>query len=247
MWSKGRRRATADPRASRCSADPGDELARRSRQDIRTWQWPRDSTGKHDAYTATAPTSAAYGTPASSALTADASPKSGPNMPSSVTLHDICSQHLPDPVPYAVLAPSCEEPLPLCVLLLGAGGTRESMFDLQPMFDRWWADRVVPPMIIATPTSRHDYYMEEPGGPVRWDSLLIGDFIPYLRSAWNVSASTFIAGISGGGYGALKLAFGHPYEFAAVAAMQPMLEPGLHESKSARATGSITPPAVQRN
>jgi S-formylglutathione hydrolase len=151
-------------------------------------------------------------------------------MPSTVTLRDISSQHLPAPVPYAVLAPDWEEPLPLCILLLGAGGMRDSMVDLQPLFDQWWADNAVPPMIIATPTAGLDYYMEVPAGPVRWDSFLAGDLVPHLRSAFNTSACTVIAGISGGGYGGLKLAFTHSHLFAAVAAMQPMLEPGLRES-----------------
>jgi S-formylglutathione hydrolase len=151
-------------------------------------------------------------------------------MPSTVTLRDISSQYLPAPVPYAVLAPNREEPLPLCVFLVGGGGTRDSMVDLQPVFDRWWADDIVPRMIVATPSPGVDYYMEDPGGPIRWDSFLAGDFIPDLRSSFNVSNCTLIAGISGGGYGALKAAFASPHVFTAVAAMQPMLEPGLRES-----------------
>ena len=39
--------------------------------------------------------------------------------------------------------------------------------------------------------------------------------------------STFITGISMGGYGSLKIAFGRPDQFAAVAAIQPLLEPGF--------------------
>ena len=167
-------------------------------------------------------------------------------MPSTVTLCDISSEHLPSPVSYAVLAPSQKEALPLCILLLGAGGTRDSMFDLQPLFDGW-AGRTVPPLIIATPTSGLDYYIEDPAGPIRWDSFLAGDFVPHLRSTCNVSDSTVIAGISGGGYGALKLAFTHPHLFAAVAAMQPMLEPALRESDVGPRNVSITLPAVHRS
>jgi S-formylglutathione hydrolase len=151
-------------------------------------------------------------------------------MPSTVTLRDISSKHLPAPVPYAVLAPSREERLPLCILLFGAGGTRDSIVDLQPLFDRWWAESTVPPMVIATPTSGLDYYLEDPFGPIRWDSFLADDFVPHLRSAFNVNDSTVIAGISGGDYGGLKLAFACPHLFAAVAAMQPMLEPGLRDA-----------------
>jgi len=150
-------------------------------------------------------------------------------MPSNVTLGEISSQHLPAAVPYAVLAPSREEALPLCILLLGGGGTRDAMFDLEPLFDGWWADGTVPPMIVATPTSGMDYYMEDPAGTIRWESFLAGDFIPHLRSVCNAGDVTVIAGISAGGYGALKLAFARPQLFAAVGAMQPMLEPGARE------------------
>ncbi|HEX4807321.1 MAG TPA: alpha/beta hydrolase-fold protein [Bryobacteraceae bacterium] len=152
-------------------------------------------------------------------------------MRSTITLSEIPSQHLPAPVPYAVLAPEGQKPLPLCVLLLGAGGTRDSMTDLQPLFDAWWAENGIPPMIIATPTSGLDYYMEDHAGTIRWDSFLGDDFIPHLRSTCGASDLTVISGISGGGYGALKLAFARPHSFAGVAAMQPMLEPGLCEAK----------------
>jgi len=150
-------------------------------------------------------------------------------MPSTITLHDISSQYLPAPISYAVLRPGGEATLPLCILLLGAGGTRDSLFDLQQLLDNCWAEGSVPPMIVVTPTPGLDYYLEDPAGPIRWDSFLASDFLPHLRSAYN-STDAVIAGISGGGYGALKLAFARPHLFAGVATMQPMLEPGFHES-----------------
>ena len=152
-------------------------------------------------------------------------------MPSTVTLNEIHSQHLPAPVPFAVLAPAQPGPLPLCILLLGGGGTREALYDLQPDFEDWWAGHVVAPMIIATPTSNLEYYTEEPAGTIRWDTFLASEFVPHLRSTHHASDVAVIAGISAGGYGALKLAFAKPNLFTAVAVMQPMLEPGLHESE----------------
>ncbi|HEY1342710.1 MAG TPA: alpha/beta hydrolase-fold protein [Bryobacteraceae bacterium] len=150
-------------------------------------------------------------------------------MAARVSLGEISSPHLPAAVPYAVLEPIADRPLPLCILLLGAGGTRDHLADLQPVFDGWWAEGAVPPMIVATPTPANDYYMEDPGGRIRWDSFLAGDFVRHLRATCNAGGATLLAGISGGGYGALKLAFDRPHDFAAVAAMQPMLEPALRE------------------
>jgi S-formylglutathione hydrolase len=151
-------------------------------------------------------------------------------MASAVTRDDLASPHLPSPIPYAVLAPDSEGPLPLCVLLMGAGGTRENLIDLQPVFDGWWKSGVLPPMLVAAPTAGLDYYLEDRAGTIRWDSFLGADLIPHLRSVFHAAGPTFVAGISGGGYGALKLAFARPELFAAVAVMQPMLEPGLRES-----------------
>ncbi len=142
-----------------------------------------------------------------------------------VTFHEITSRHMPEPVPYAVLAPKVEGVLPLCLFLLGAGGTREALVELEPVFD------ALPPMILCTPTPRNDYYIEDPGA-ARWDSFFADDLLPHLRASWKTSGTTWVCGISGGGYGALKLAFRRPDLFAAVAAMQPMLEPGLRADEA---------------
>jgi S-formylglutathione hydrolase len=77
-------------------------------------------------------------------------------------------------------------------------------------------------MAVVVPTPGPDY--------IAWDSLLAGDLIPQVREEFHASEAVVIAGISGGGYGALKLAFARPEMFSAVAVMQPMLEPGLRAS-----------------
>ncbi len=152
-------------------------------------------------------------------------------MCSAVKLGEIYSPNLPSPVPYSVVIPASHEPLPLCVLLMGAGGSRDSLCDLQPVLDGWWAQGEIAPMAVATPSAGLDYYLEKPAGPLRWDSFLVDDFIPHVRKICELSDVNWLAGISGGGYGALKLAFARPKAFAAVAAVQPMLEPGFDESQ----------------
>ena len=54
-------------------------------------------------------------------------------MPSNIELSELSS------VPYAVIAPQDSGPLPLCVVLMGGGGSRQSLVDCQPLFDTWWA------------------------------------------------------------------------------------------------------------
>lgn len=137
------------------------------------------------------------------------------------------SRHLPDAIPYAVIAPPPEAPLPLCLLLMGGGGSRQNLIDCQPLFDRWWSEGSVAPMIVATPSAGMSYYVEDPAEGVCWESFFMEDFIPHLRATCHVSPITAIAGMSMGGYGALKTAFAHAGQFGAVAAMNPMLDPGF--------------------
>lgn len=154
-------------------------------------------------------------------------------MGSNIELSELSSRNLPEAVPYAVITPpSYPEPgpVPLCVLLMGGGGSRQSLVDCQPLFDRWWSEGTLAPMVFATPSAGMSYYLEDPDGGVRWESFIVEDFIPHLRATCRVGTgrlSTAISGISMGGYGALKIAFTRPEQFAAVAAMNPMLEPGF--------------------
>jgi S-formylglutathione hydrolase len=151
--------------------------------------------------------------------------------PVTVELSELTSSYLPEAVPYAVLAPAgyAGTPSPLCILLMGGGGSRQNLVDMQPLLERWWSEGALPPMVFATPTPGMSYYVEDPAEGVRWESFLADEFAPHLRKNFN-TAATAIAGISMGGYGALKTAFSHPSAFHAVAAMQPMLEPGLRDA-----------------
>src|SRR5690349_3087183 len=154
-------------------------------------------------------------------------------MPSEVVLSQLSSLNLPDAVEYALVTPpnyNDSGPLPLCIILMGGGGSRQSLIDCRPLFEAWWADGSLVPMIFATPSAGMSYYVEDPASGVRWESFLLQDFIPLLRSTYKVR-TTAITGISMGGYGALKIAFAHPEQFAAVAAMNPMMEPGYADAE----------------
>jgi S-formylglutathione hydrolase len=144
-------------------------------------------------------------------------------MPSNIELSELSTTNFPEAVPYAVIAPEDSGPLPLCIVLMGGGGSQQSLVDCQPLFDRWWAEGALAPMVFATPSAGMSYYLD-------WDSFILDEFIPHLRATRN-TAATAITGISMGGYGALKIAFAHPEQFAAVAVMNPMLEPGLNDAQ----------------
>src|ERR1700676_5029652 len=159
------------------------------------------------------------------------------HMGSNVELHDLASGHLPESVPYAVITPPGYKesgPVPLCLVLMGGGGSRQSLVDCQPLFDSWWSDGSMAPMVLATPSAGMSYYLDDPDGGVSWGSFLAEDFLAHLRATCHIGAgraSTAILGISMGGYGALKTAFASPDSFGVVAAVQPMVEPGLRDAE----------------
>jgi S-formylglutathione hydrolase len=156
---------------------------------------------------------------------------------SNIELHDLVAKSLPEAVPYALITPpgyKASGPHPLCLMLMGGGGSRQNLVDCQPLFEAWWSDGLIPPMVLATPSPGMSYYLEDSLGSMRWDSFLSEEFVPHLRATCNIGTdrlSTAITGISVGGYGALKTAFARPDQFGIVAAMQPMLEPGFHDSE----------------
>jgi S-formylglutathione hydrolase len=85
-------------------------------------------------------------------------------------------------------------------------------------------------MVIAMPSARRSLYMDFKDGSQRWERLILDDLIPHLRRTLNIATEpdrTCIAGISMGGLGALRIAFKHPRQFAAVAALEPAIEAAL--------------------
>src|ERR1700724_2856624 len=157
---------------------------------------------------------------------------------SRIEFADLSTDFAPDGVPYAVIMPPGYDDgaaYPLCLLLHGGGGSRDNLVALQSLFDNWWAAAIMPPMGIASAsTGALSYYLDHPDGGARWETFIAEEFLAHLRGIYNAGqdrASTFIAGISVGGYGALKIAFARPDQFAAVAAIQPLLEPGYRDAE----------------
>ena len=146
------------------------------------------------------------------------------------------SDYVPDAVPYAVIAPRGDDhgPFPLCLVLHGGGGSRQSLVDCTSLFENWWSDGSLPPMVLASPSAGMSYYLEDATASMRWDAFIAEFFIERLHATCNIRSgrdSTVIAGMSMGGYGALKIAFAYPELFAGVAAMEAVLDPGLRDSQ----------------
>jgi hypothetical protein len=75
-------------------------------------------------------------------------------MASNVELSQVSSGHVFAVVEYAAITPAGGDgPLPLCIVLMGGGGSRQSLVDCQPLFDKWWQEGALAPMVFATPSA----------------------------------------------------------------------------------------------
>jgi len=140
----------------------------------------------------------------------------------------------PKGVPYGVILPPGYErsgPMPLCLVLHGGGGNHQNMIDSKALFDDLWASKSIPPIVFASAsTSPLGFYLDHADGSASWERFIALDFIAHLRRTYNLRAdrdSTVISGVSMGGHGSLRIAFRHPEQFAAVAALEPALDPAL--------------------
>jgi S-formylglutathione hydrolase len=153
---------------------------------------------------------------------------------SELTTETLPTGLVPGPVDVAVLRPpdyaESQERYPLLLLLHGGGGSSEFLTQLRPVIEAAWDSGRLPHVVVATPSAGRSFYMNYRDGSQRWESFLLDELIPELRRRWRVEPereSTWLSGISMGGMGSLRLALKYPERFAAVAALEPGIEPAL--------------------
>jgi S-formylglutathione hydrolase len=159
--------------------------------------------------------------------------------PSTTRIDTLQSTNVPGEVRVAIYTPPGygERPgklYPLLVLLHGGNGSEQDLLRFESTIDEAVTQGRVPPVVVAMPSARRSLYMDYKDGSQRWETFIIAELLPHLRQSLQVSAerqSTFIGGWSMGGLGSLRLAFKHPDIFAAVAALEPAIEPALFWSE----------------
>jgi S-formylglutathione hydrolase FrmB len=95
--------------------------------------------------------------------------------------------------------------------------------------------------IILAPRGGHTFYLNSENGKVRYEDFLMKEFMPQMEKKYRVDgtrATRGITGVSMGGYGALRLAFKYPDEFAAVSAQMPALILDVPKDMAASSPGS---------
>jgi S-formylglutathione hydrolase FrmB len=95
--------------------------------------------------------------------------------------------------------------------------------------------------IVLAPSGGHTFYLNSANGKVKYEDFFIKEFIPQMEKKYRAEgtrATRGITGVSMGGYGALRLAFKYPDQFAAVSAQMPALIGDLPKDFTAGGPGS---------
>lgn len=82
----------------------------------------------------------------------------------------------------------------------------------------------LPPMILVMPDAKTTWYQNSADGKVRYENMLIDEFIPFIDRTFRTRQQRLFrsaVGLSMGGYGAMMLAMRHPELFSAAAALSP--------------------------
>jgi enterochelin esterase-like enzyme len=93
----------------------------------------------------------------------------------------------------------------------------------------------LPPMILVMPDAKTTWYQNSSDGKIRYEDMLIGEFIPFIDRTFRTRQQRLfrsVVGLSMGGYGAMMLAMRHPELFSAAAA----LSPGIRTEQELAAT-----------
>jgi S-formylglutathione hydrolase FrmB len=137
------------------------------------------------------------------------------------------SRILGGPVGYCVLLPPAYDTdktrrFPVLYYLHGLGDN-EQMFLRSggwSMIQDLWGRHELGEFIIVTPAAGSSFYLNSHDGRYRYEDFLLQEFLPLIEGRYRIRAaraSRGIAGISMGGYGALRLAFRRSDLFGSVA------------------------------
>ena len=116
---------------------------------------------------------------------------------------------------------------PAVLYLLHGLSDDHTIWSRRTSIERYAADY---PLVIVMPDVYKSFYCDMEHGSNYWK--FVSEELPMLVERWfNVSsdsAKTFVAGLSMGGYGAMKLALGRPERFAAAASLSGALDITAH-------------------
>lgn len=147
------------------------------------------------------------------------------------------SRILKHPVHYCVYLPAGYDSgaaaapprkFPVLYFLHGLGDNEQSLFNSGgwTVLDDLRQRHKIGEYLIVAPEGGRTFYINSADGRVRYSDFFLQEFIPQIEAKYHIEkgrASRAISGISMGGYGALRFAFGHPDLFSAVSAQSAAL------------------------
>jgi S-formylglutathione hydrolase FrmB len=136
-------------------------------------------------------------------------------------------------VPYCVLLPPSYDAdktqrYPVLYFLHGIGENEQALLSSGgwDLIQDLWDKKEIGEFAIAAPAGGRTFFINSRDGKVRYQDFLMREFLPYIESHYRIRAerrSRGVAGISMGGYGALRLGLLFPGTFGAVSANSPAL------------------------
>lgn len=130
-----------------------------------------------------------------------------------------------------VPSPMPREKIPVLYLLHGRDGSAgdwDRLADLKAVLDRMIEQKRIKPMLVVMPEGENSWYVDSAavGGPGDFETDLQRDLPAAIEAAFPVANDRMnraIAGLSMGGYGALRIALTNPVRYGAVAALSPAI------------------------
>lgn len=142
----------------------------------------------------------------------------------------LTSSLVPSPVNYTAMLPAgydTAQELPLLLALHGGDGIAGFSF-FQGTVAAAWSSGELAPCVVVSVNSGRSFWLDWKDGSQRWETFLMQELLPHLRSTFKVSKEArklTLIGHSMGGLGGLRLAFKYPEQFAGVAALESAIEP----------------------
>lgn len=148
----------------------------------------------------------------------------------------IQSKILKRPVHYCVYVPSGHDAAvkqnpgrryPILYFLHGLGDNEQTLFNSGgwTLLDDLRKQGKMGDFLIVAPEGGRSFYVNSADGKVRYSDFFLQEFMPYIETKYRIHgrADRAISGISMGGYGALRFAFGYPEKFSTVSAQSAAL------------------------
>ena len=132
---------------------------------------------------------------------------------------------------------------PVLYYLHGLGDNEQSLLNLGgwDLIEELRRQGKIGDFVVLAPSGGHTFYLNSADGKLRYEDFLTQEFMPQMEKKYRVKggrATRGITGVSMGGYGALRLAFKYPQQFAAVSAQMPALIAEIPPNFAAGGAGS---------